>query len=523
MNLELKNFTFTYALGDSPALDNISAGIQRGDFCVIAGRSGSGKTTLLKCFKPSVAPAGKKSGEILFDGADIGSLSKRDAAEKIGYVAQRPDEQLVCDTVRHELAFGMLNLGYGMEEAKLRSAEVCEFFGISDLYRKKTAELSGGEKQLVNLAAVMTFSPSVLLLDEPEAQLDPVSKNRLFDVLARLNLETGVTVVIACHRLEGLLNLATKIIYLENGRAVFCGGPRRAVKTLDDDNFIKSLPAPARLGRDMPEEKIPLTVRDARRLGLSFSSQAGTTPCGRPPDGDPLTGDRTGSPPPAALEVRRVYYRYGRKADYILNGVTAAFPKGKITAVTGGNGAGKSTLLKVLAGILKPQSGKVKHPAFEAQNATRKTQHAIGYLPQDPLPLFTEKTVGAELSKLPGGAEYSYIADGLLDRNPFDLSGGELQRAALAFVMSAGPDILLADEPVKGADSLFREELGDLLRQLCREGKTVIAVSHDLDFCRLCADQCAFLFDGEIVAFAPADKFFEDRLYYTTEEARLTE
>ncbi len=513
--IEFNNFTFTYALGDPPALENVSAGIQRGDFCVIAGRSGSGKTTLLKCLKPSVAPAGRRSGGILFEGADIGSLSKRDAAEKIGYVAQRPDEQLVCDTVRHELAFGMLNLGYGMEEAKLRSAEVCEFFGISDLYRKKTAELSGGEKQLVNLAAVMTLSPSVLLLDEPEAQLDPVSKNRLFDALARLNLETGVTVVIACHRLEGLLNLATRLIYLENGRAVFAGDPKRAVKTLDDENFIKSLPAPARLGRDMPEDRIPLTVRDAKRLGLSFGPQAGATLCGRPPDGDSLTGDHTGPPLLPALEVKRVYYRYDRKDDYILNGVTAAFPKGKITAVTGGNGAGKSTLLKVLAGILKPQSGKVKYPAFEAQNA-------IGYLPQDPLPLFAEKTVGAEFSKKRGGAKYSYIADGLLDRNPADLSGGELQRAALALVMSAEPDILLADEPVKGADSLFRGELGELLRQLCDDGKTVIAVSHDLDFCRRYADLCAFLFDGEIVAFAPADKFFEDRIYYTTEEARLT-
>ena len=505
MNLELKNFTFTYALGDSPALENISAGIQRGDFCVIAGRSGSGKTTLLKCLKPSVAPAGRRSGEILFESADIGSLSKRDAAEKIGYVAQRPDEQLVCDTVRHELAFGMLNLGYGTEEAKLRSAEVCEFFGISDLYRKKTAELSGGEKQLVNLAAVMTLSPSVLLLDEPEAQLDPVSKNRLFDALARLNLETGVTVVIACHRLEGLLNLATRLIYLENGRAVFAGDPKRAVKTLDDDNFIKSLPAPARLGRDMPEDRIPLTVRDAKRLGLSFRVESGERRA-------EIAVDCSESP---AVEVRRVYYRYDRKDEYILNGVTAAFPKGKITAVTGGNGAGKSTLLKVLAGILKPQSGKVKYPAFEAQNA-------IGYLPQDPLPLFGEKTVGAEFSKKRGGAKYSYIADGLLDRNPADLSGGELQRAALALVMSAEPDILLADEPVKGADSLFRGELGELLRQLCDDGKTVIAVSHDLDFCRRYADLCAFLFDGEIVAFAPADKFFEDRIYYTTEEARLT-
>ena len=513
MNLELKNFTFTYALGDSPALENISAGIQRGDFCVIAGRSGSGKTTLLKCLKPSVAPAGKKSGEILFDGADIGSLSKRDAAEKIGYVAQRPDEQLVCDTVRHELAFGMLNLGYNMEEAKLRSAEVCEFFGISDLYRKKTAELSGGEKQLVNLAAVMTLSPSVLLLDEPEAQLDPVSKNRLFDALARLNLETGVTVVIACHRLEGLLNLATKIIYLESGRAVFCGGPRRAVKTLDDDNFIKSLPAPARLGRDMPEDRIPLTVRDAKRLGLSFRVESGERRA-------EIAVDCSESP---AVEVRRVYYRYDRKDEYILNGVTAAFPKGQITAVTGGNGAGKSTLLKLIAGILKPQSGKIMIPGGKSTHSALRSPLRAGYLPQDPLPLFTEKTVGADLSKLPGGAEYSYIADGLLDRNPFDLSGGELQRAALALVMSTGPDILLADEPVKGADSLFREELGDLLRQICREGKTVIAVSHDLDFCRRCADQCAFLFDGEIVAFAPADKFFEDRLYYTTEEARLTE
>ena len=505
MDLELKNFTFTYALGDSPALENVSAGIQRGDFCVIAGRSGSGKTTLLKCLKPSVAPAGRRSGEILFEGADIGSLSKRDAAEKIGYVAQRPDEQLVCDTVRHELAFGMLNLGYGMEEAKLRSAEVCEFFGISDLYRKKTAELSGGEKQLVNLAAVMTLSPSVLLLDEPEAQLDPVSKNRLFDALARLNLETGVTVIIACHRLEGLLNLATRLIYLENGRAVFAGDPKRAVKTLDDDNFIKSLPAPARLGRDMPEDRIPLTVRDAKRLGLSFRVESGERRA-------EIAVDCSESP---AVEVRRVYYRYDRKDEYILNGVTAAFPKGKITAVTGGNGAGKSTLLKVLAGLLKPQSGKVKYPAFEAQNA-------IGYLPQDPLPLFAEKTVGAEFSKKRGGAKYSYIAAGLLDRNPADLSGGELQRAALALVMSAEPDILLADEPVKGADSLFRGELGELLRQLCDDGKTVIAVSHDLDFCRRYADLCAFLFDGEIVAFAPADKFFEDRIYYTTEEARLT-
>ncbi len=511
MNLELKNFTFTYALGDAPALNNISVRIGRGEFCVVAGMSGSGKSTLLKNLKPLIAPAVKRSGEILYDGADIYEMPKRDAAEKIGYVAQRPDEQFVCDTVRHELAFGMLNLGYGMDEVKLRSAEVCEFFGISDLYRKKTAELSGGEKQLVNLAAVMTLSPSVLLLDEPEAQLDPVSRNRLFDALARLNLETGVTVVIACHRLEGLLNLATSLVYLDHGRAVFSGNPKHAVKTFDDANFIKSLPAPARLGRNLPEEQIPLTVRDAKRLGLSFGAESGEKRA-------EITDDRSASP---SVEVRRVYYRYDRKDDYILNGVTAAFPKGKVTAVTGGNGAGKTTLLRLLAGILKPQSGKIIYHYPESQNSKLKTKNSIGYLPQDPSPLFTEKTVGAELAKTKYGEKYSYIAEDLLDKNPFDLSGGELQRAAIALVMSGEPDILLADEPVKGADSLFRERLGGIFRQLCEEGKTVIAVSHDLDFCSRYADYCVFLFDGETVAFAPSDKFFEDRLYYTTGEALL--
>ena len=469
--IRLSSFSFTYPLAAQPALDSVSAEIQRGDFCLVAGRSGCGKTTLLKHLKPAIAPHGDRTGEVLFDGTDIFGLPERDAAEKIAFVAQFPEEQIVTDTVRHELAFGMCNLGYDKREVAVRSARICNYLGISQLYRRKTAELSGGEKQLVNLAAALTLRPEVIVLDEPTAQLDPVGSDRLIDALARLNRETGVTVIMSSHKTAGLIDRATRLIYMDGGKAVFCGSVRAGIKQIADDNFTIMLPAYTRLGRDLPEGKIPLSVPEAISAGIAVPER-------REPGPMPDCRD-------AAVSLKDVSFRYSGKSPDVLRDLSGAVPKGKFTAVTGGNGSGKSTLMKLIAGIYKPSSGKLK--------VSGKT----ALLPQDAALLFTEKTVGAELKNAP--ADPAIDISDVADRNPLDLSGGELERAALALVLAQKPDILLLDEPTKGTDCLFRQSLGRLLRSLCESGVTVIAVSHDTEFCAEFADVSVMLFDGTLI------------------------
>lgn len=507
--LQIKNLTFSYSGERENALVDISLKIEPGEYVVLAGKSGCGKTTLLRHLKPALTPHGKRSGEILFGGKELTSLSEREQSETIGYVTQNPDNQTVTDTVWHELAFGLENLGLDSDTIRLRTAEMAEYFGISDWFRKPSNALSGGQRQLLNLASVMAMHPDVLILDEPVSQLDPVAATSFLETINKINKELGVTVILTEHRLEEILPVADKIAVMEQGRILSFTPPEELLRgTLQRPDFIQYvLPTPMRVydlvGRtDMP---CPVTVRAGRRWLQKLNPNPRITTIERE---ETETGE-------VALSVRDLYFQYEKKGDPIVADCSAAFKKGKITAILGGNGAGKTTLLKLLAGTVKPIGGKVKRNGLK-----------LSLLPQNAVLVFTEKTVREDLLRIRPDIDEAVAltqTEDILDSHPFDISGGEVQRAALAKLLLLSPDVLLLDEPTKGMDGAFKEQFASILKKLCEQGKTVILVSHDIEFCARHTDFCMMLFDGKIVSSKTSRDFFSGNRFYTTAAYRMSQ
>lgn len=502
----IDGLSFAYPGAAAQALDGVSLTVRTGEFLVLCGASGSGKTTLLRLLKPALAPHGAKSGTISFFGEPVDAADFRRQSAEIGFVRQSPEDQLVADRVWHELAFGLENLGCDTPTIRRRVAETAAFFGIEPWFRKNVNELSGGQKQLLALASVMVLRPRVLLLDEPTAQLDPIAASEFLHTLARVRRELGVTVVLSEHRLEEAAALCDRVAVLERGKLVCVGTPREtgaALKAQSSATFL-SMPAAMRLWAGVESgEPCPLTVPEGQAFLADYAASHALRSL--PPERRPEAGEQ-------ALCASELWFRYERDSEDVLRGIELHLCKGEILAVLGGNGAGKSTALRLLAGLLTPLRGSV----------TRAGRAA--YLPQDPQLLFTEKTVGAELS----GSETersSVIAlcglAGLLDRHPYDLSGGEQQRLAIAKLLLGEPDILLLDEPTKGMDAAFKRQLTGILRTLCAKGAAIVLVSHDVEFCAQIADRCALLFDGAIMAEGTPRMFFSGNRYYTTAASRI--
>ncbi len=509
--LRIEKLGFAYPGAGKKALDEVSFNVERGEFIVLCGESGSGKTTLLRHLKTGLAPAGEKSGQVLFNGENIENLPLKLSAAAIGFVNQNPEAQIVTDKVWHELAFGQENIGRSRDEMKLRTAEMAAYFGITGLLDKNTNELSGGQKQLLNLAAVMVMGPEVLILDEPTSQLDPVSASGFLSTVSRLNREFGITVVLTEHRLEEALGYASRVIVLQNGRVqADCPPAELAARAGEFDEYVRlSMPAAVRIFSALGEtESCGLTVNEA--------AQRLTRLVGEQPRFTALEMEQR-EKSDSVIRVKNVSFRYTKNGADVLRELNLEIPRGSIFAIMGGNGAGKSTLLKVIAGVLKPYSGKVIF--------ADKGDKAV-MLPQNVLPLFTRDTVRQELTA--AGAEnpeeLAAITEisALLDRHPYDLSGGEQQRAALAMLLAGSPSVLMLDEPTKGMDSRFKKNLISVLKKLAASGKTVVMVSHDVEFCAGAADYCAMIFDSSAAAVRPAGEFFSDNFFYTTAANRMS-
>ena len=503
--IEINDLGFTYPAQCEPALNGVTLSVREGAFVTVIGASGSGKTTLLRMLKPSLTPHGEQTGSIDFFGVPLSALDQRTASAEIGFVQQDPDSQSVTDKVWHELAFGAENLGMERAVMRRRVAETAAFFGIEELLDREIASLSGGEKQILNLAAVMVLQPRVLLLDEPTAQLDPIAATAFLNAVHRVCRELGTTVILSEHRLEEALPLSEHVIVLENGGVLTQGSPAAVAEELKERKHLLylAMPTPIRLcGK--------LTVGEARRW---LAEEAGEL--------RPLPERAVPAAGETAIELKHVGFRYEKKGKDVLRDLSCCFEKGRHTAVLGGNGSGKTTLLSLIAGLQKPQQGKI----------VRADGLRVGLLPQDPKMLFVSATVRGELEEVCAGQEdaadriaevvRSCKLDGLLERHPYDLSGGEQQRAALAKILLAAPDILLLDEPTKGFDAAFRREFGELLKALTQAGKTVVTVSHDVEFCAAYADRCCLLFDGAIAADGAPSAFFSGNSFYTTAANRI--
>ena len=524
----LEDLSFTYPEQGKKALDGVSLAVRAGTFVTLCGPSGCGKTTLLRQLKPALAPHGLREGRILFEGQPLETLSRREQSARIGFVLQNPDNQIVTDKVWHELAFGLESLGCDTPTIRRRVAEMASFFGIEHWFYRDVSQLSGGQKQLLNLASVMVMQPSVLILDEPTSQLDPIAASDFLATVARINRELGTTVLCTEHRLEEVFPYSHQVLVLDGGQLIARGSPGEVGQALKQrgHRMFASMPAAMRVyagvDSDLP---CPVTVREGRDWLDAFAAGHPLGPV--PPETIPAPlSDR----PAAKLE--EVWFRYEQDSPDIARGLSLEVFPGELLAVLGGNGAGKSTALSLLAGLHKPYRGKV---FVSGGGDAGPAPGVLGMLPQDPRALFVKSTVGEDLadalrdsglSKEEQAARLGRVTglchlQPLLDRHPFDLSGGEQQRAALAKVLLQQPRILLLDEPTKGLDVAFQEELAAILRRLCAAGVAVVMVSHDIGFCARHAHRCALFFDGAIAAQGTPREFFSGNSFYTTAANRM--
>ena len=515
---QIRNLTFAYPEQAQAALTDVSFSVPEGAFCVLAGPSGCGKTTLLRLLKPALAPHGTVCGEIRFMGEKLAALDARRQSAEIGFVQQSPDKQIVTDKVWHELAFGLESLGMDTPSIRARVAEMASFFGIQSWFYRDVATLSGGQKQLLNLASVMAMQPRVLILDEPTSQLDPIAAEDFLATVSRINRELGTTVILTEHRLDAALPGADMVVMLDGGRLSCTGTPQEVGRALrgSGSRMYAAMPAPMRIWSAVEKkvEACPVTVRQGR---LWLEKYAAAHPL-HPLPPEPPQPER-----PAAVQVRDVWFRYEKDTPDVVRDFQLTVGRGAFYALLGGNGAGKTTALHLLAGLRRPYRGKI---ALSGRAAL---------LPQDPQTLFVHNTVRQELYEAAGsagldaGGRRAEIAavirqcrlGDLLGRHPYDLSGGEQQRTALAMVLLHRPDILLLDEPTKGLDAGCKGELAVLLHGLCKNGVTVVMVSHDVEFCAEHADQCGLFFDGNIVSAGTPREFFSGNSFYTTAASRM--
>ena len=521
----ITDLSFTYPTESVPALQNVSLSIEAGSFTVLCGRSGCGKSTLLRQLKPILQPHGTQTGEILFEGKPLSSLSQRTQSARIGFVLQNLDAQLVTDKVWHELAFGLESLGLSTPVIRRRVAEIASFFGIQNWFYKPVCELSGGQKQLVNLASVMALEPSVLLLDEPTSQLDPIAATDFLSTLGRINRELGTTIILSEHRLEDALALSTNVVFLERGRILDTGTASEVgsrLKAAGSDMF-SAMPVPMRIYAGVPNDlPCPVTVAQGRQWLQAFSE---THPLCPVPPAAP-SEKREG---PAAVELDEAFFRYDKQSPDVVKALTLRAYPGELLAILGGNGTGKSTTMGLISGIHRAYRGKVSVLGTAPQEVSGK----IALLPQDPQTLFVKNTVIEDLLSVLDDAprdrrkalalEKARLCElmELLERHPYDLSGGEQQRAALCKVLLREPEVLLLDEPTKGLDAEFKRVFARIIRRLCARGVCVIMVSHDAEFCASYASRCAMFFDGAIVAEGTPREFFSSGSFYTTSASRM--
>ena len=522
----VSGLTFSYPEQGKKTLHDLSFSVKQGEFLTLCGPSGCGKSTLLRQLKTVLAPHGERDGEILFMGETLDGIDQREQSAQIGFVQQSPENQIVTDKVWHELAFGLESLGFDTPTIRGRVAEMASFFGIQTWFYKNVTELSGGQKQLLNLASIMAMQPSVLILDEPTSQLDPIAASDFLATVGKINRELGTTVIMTEHRLEEVFPMSDRVLVMDGGTLIAEGTPRDVGEKLKNagHSMFLAMPTAMRVWAAVENNAIcPITVRDGREWLTEFAATRRTA-------GTVLTVPEGQKNRPSVLAARDtaialtdIWFKYEKDLPDVVKGLSLTVHKGEFLAVLGGNGTGKTTTLSVIGGLRKAYRGEVR------------INGSIGVLPQNPQALFVKKTVREDLfeifkgKRVPKEAQDEKVSravtlcrlEDLLDRHPYDLSGGEQQRAALAKVLLLDPEILLMDEPTKGLDAEFKQVFAVIIKTLQRRGVTIFMVSHDVEFCAEYADKCALYFDGNIVTEGTPRDFFSGNSFYTTSANRM--
>lgn len=515
--LTVKNLSFSYAAEHEKALHTISFDVENGEFIVLCGATGSGKSTLLRLLKRELAPMGEKTGELFFDGKPLDSLSAKDSASLIGYVMQQPEEQIATDKVWHELAFGLENQNLPQGVIRRRVAEMASYFGIEDWFLSDVSALSGGQKQLLNLASVMVMQPKLLLLDEPTAQLDPITASDFIATLKKLNRELGLTIILIEHRLEEVVPLCDRLMVMENGTFLAMDAPRKAVAMLrEHPALLEGMPVSVRLFHALGGEgDVPLDIREGR----SFVEKHYKNEIRALPEKDYEHSEKK------ALSFRHVYFRYEKNGEDILTDLDFDVYENEIFCILGGNGSGKTTTLSAASGLYTPYSGDIRVFGKKIKDYKNGTlyKECLALLPQDVQTVFLRNTVKEELDD--ANADISalpYDLSHLLHRHPYDISGGERQLVALAKVLAGKPKLLLLDEPTKGLDASAKARVMDILKDLKASGVTIVAVTHDVEFAASLADRTALFFRGSIICAETPRRFFAENNFYTTAASRMT-
>ena len=564
MNLvEIKDFGFSYPESSRKVLEHVNLNIKEGTLNVIMGRSGCGKSTLLRQLKSVLAPAGEKEGEILYRNIPLRDTDHRTQSQEIGFVMQNPDNQIVTDKVWHELAFGLESLGYDNATIRLRVAEMASYFGIQKWFYKNVSELSGGQKQLLNLASVMAMHPSLLILDEPTSQLDPIAASDFLETVKKINRDIGTTVLLTEHRLQDIIPYADRVFVMDEGTLFLEGTPREIGTKLKEQHhgMFLSMPVPMQIyaGTDS-SLTCPLTVSEGRQWIREYIEEKGIKKeqiqqanqrlerQGEKNENETagffghLKRQKENTPP--AIQMKDVWFRYEKDSPDVIQNLSLEVKKGEFYALVGGNGTGKSTTLSLLGRVHQPYSGRIYLDGKDLRSFSDRELYCgyLGVMPQNPQSIFLKKTVLEDLYSVIGGRkekpsnEYPISMkkekaiegivslthlEGLLERHPYDLSGGEQQRLALAKVLLLRPKILLMDEPTKGMDAEYKEELGGILKKLQSHGMTIFMISHDVEFVAEYADTTGLFFEGNIVTSKKTRDFFAGNNFYTTAANRM--
>lgn len=564
MNLvEIKDFGFSYPESSRKVLEHVNLNIKEGTLNVIMGRSGCGKSTLLRQLKSVLAPAGEKEGEILYRNIPLRDTDHRTQSQEIGFVMQNPDNQIVTDKVWHELAFGLESLGYDNATIRLRVAEMASYFGIQKWFYKNVSELSGGQKQLLNLASVMAMHPSLLILDEPTSQLDPIAASDFLETVKKINRDIGTTVLLTEHRLQDIIPYADRVFVMDEGTLFLEGTPREIGTKLKEQHhgMFLSMPVPMQIyaGTDSALT-CPLTVSEGRQWIREYTEEKGIKKeqiqqanqrlerQGEKNENETagffghLKRQKENTPP--AIQMKDVWFRYEKDSPDVIQDLSLEVKKGEFYALVGGNGTGKSTTLSLLGRVYQPYSGRIYLDGKDLRSFSDRKLYCgyLGVMPQNPQSIFLKKTVLEDLYSVIGGKkekpsnEYPISMkkekaiegivslthlEGLLERHPYDLSGGEQQRLALAKVLLLRPKILLMDEPTKGMDAEYKEELGSILKKLQSHGMTIFMISHDVEFVAEYADTTGLFFEGNVVTSKKTRDFFAGNNFYTTAANRM--
>ena len=551
--IEIRDFSFCYPDTDRDSLRHVNMEIEEGSFNVLCGKSGCGKSTLLRHFKSALTPHGEKSGNIWYQGILLDEIDQRRQSQEIGYVLQNPENQIVTDKVWHELAFGLESLGYDNATIRLRVAEMASYFGIHQWFYRNVSELSGGQKQLLNLASVMAMHPKVLILDEPTSQLDPIAASDFLETVKKINRDIGTTVILTEHRLQDVIPWAHQVFVMDRGELIAKGKPREIGEELkaQEHGMFLSMPVPMQVYAQVDSAfPCPLTVSEGRRWITRLMEAASAVRTEMPQEEKKEEKKKkfqkkkeiqTEIP---ALKAENLWFRYEKDGKDVVRDLSFAVAKGEFYALVGGNGTGKSTALSLVSRVRKPYRGRILLEGRDIRSYSDRELYrgCLGVLPQNPQSMFIKKTVKADLYSIIGGssekqsAEYTAdmkktqavggIAsltrlDGLLERHPYDLSGGEQQRLALAKVLLLRPRILLLDEPTKGLDAEYKQELGGILKKLQEHGISILMISHDVEFVAEYADRVGLFFEGNIVTSKPAREFFAGNNFYTTAANRM--